>query len=127
MAELHAKYRTHESESWSPVVLDCSPTQIEIKTHAGRVLAIWGAQYIESLGFPVFDRQWLLRERRIADAQLLIENDEDYGAVREIASHLPHPRQRGLRQLWSSALISQQLAWIIAVALMVIIGWWAAG
>ncbi len=126
MAELHAKYRAHESEGWTPVLLDRRDAQIEIKTHAARVLAIWGAEYVEGLNFPVFDRQWLLRDRRIADAQLLIENDEDYGAVREMAPHLPHPRRRGLRQLWNSALIGGQLAWVIVVALLVITGWWFA-
>ncbi len=119
MAELHAKYRTHESEDWTPVLLDCRDAQIEIKTHTARVLAIWRAEYVEGLNFPVLDRQWLLRDRRIADAQLLIENDEDYGAVREVAPHLPHPRRRGLRQLWNSALISGGLAIIITMTLLV--------
>lgn len=121
MVEIHGKYRAHESESWLPVLVRGREAQLEIATHAGRILALWSASHLEGLNFPLLDRQWLLRDRRIANAQLLIENDQDYSAVRKAAPQLRDPRQRGFRQLGNAAFENRLL---VTAAILAFVGLW---
>lgn len=74
-----------------------------IHSLAGPPLARWSLDQLENRSVPVFGRDWVIGDRRLAGPSLVIENDRDYADLRAAGAALMPPRERIWRQLFFAA------------------------
>jgi hypothetical protein len=72
---------------------------LSMRTLTGAEIARWSLDQLENVSIPVMDRDWVIRDRRVADPALLLENDQDYAAVQSHASDLAPVSARTVRQV----------------------------
>jgi hypothetical protein len=71
---------------------------ISLCTLTGAEVARWSLDQLENVSIPVMDRDWAIRDRRVVDPVLLLENDQDYAAIQGRASDLAPVSARTVQQ-----------------------------
>jgi len=71
---------------------------LSLCTPAGSEIARWSLDQLENVSIPVLGRDWVLRDRRIGDPVLLLENDQDYAAIQSRTDDLAPVSARTVQQ-----------------------------
>lgn len=71
---------------------------LSLCTLTGSEIARWSLDQLENVSIPVLGRDWVIRDRRIGDPVLLLENDQDYAAIQSQADDLALVGARTVRQ-----------------------------
>jgi hypothetical protein len=109
---------------------------LHLHTLSDRVVAAWSLDHLENREIPIIGANWSVGDRRLPEASLMLENDEDYASLRRVSPRLKSTRARLWRQLSFSALHSGNRAgnpgfiWTGSTILIVLIvlGWqWLFG
>jgi hypothetical protein len=61
---------------------------LSLRTLTGREVARWSLDHLENVSIPVLGRDWVIRDRRLQEPLLRLENDQDYAAIQCVASDL---------------------------------------
>jgi hypothetical protein len=79
---------------------------LHLQTLSDRLVAAWSLNHLETREVPVVGSTWRVGDRRLPEASLVLENDEDYTALRHVSAGLCSTRARLWRQLGFAALHS---------------------
>jgi len=118
------------------VRLSADSRSLYLHTLSDRLVAAWPLDHLENREIPIVGANWSVGDRRLPEASLLLENDEDYSDLRRVSPRLKSTRARLRRQLSFSALHSGNrpgnpgFIWTGSTILMVVIvlGWhWLFG
>ena len=99
-------------------------------------MAAWSLDHLENREIPIIGGNWSIGDRRLPEAILLLESDEDYTDLRSLSPRLKSTRARLWRQLSFSALHSGNrpgnpgFIWIgLAIPIiLIVLGWhWLFG
>jgi hypothetical protein len=71
---------------------------LSLCTLTGSEIARWSLDQLENVSVPVLGRDWVIRDRRIGDPVLLLENDQDYAAIQSQTDDLALVGARTVRQ-----------------------------
>ena len=88
-------------------------------------IARWSLGHLKNRSIPIYDRLWVIGDRRMRDPTLTLENDEHYREIQRRASGLVAPGRRTWHQFLSAAgNPSGLLALIVLVVLALVMGLW---
>jgi hypothetical protein len=88
------------------VRLSADQRTLTLHTLSDRIVAAWALDHLENRKIPIIGASWSVGDRRLPEASLLLENDEDYSRLRRVAPRLKSTRARLWRQLSFSFLHS---------------------
>lgn len=90
-----------ETFTREPVRVRLSTDQRSLTLHtlSDRIVAAWALDHLENREIPIIGASWSVGDRRLPEASLLLENDEDYRRLRHVAPRLKSTRARLWRQL----------------------------
>ena len=121
-SEMQGWYHRNATSEPVRVRLSIDAAAVSLHTLSGRLVASWGPEFLETRATATIGERWTVGDRRLPEAFLVLENDEDYQAVRKVAFGLRPPRARLWEQLGTSAIESGNLTgWPVLLFLAVVI------
>jgi hypothetical protein len=90
--EIQGWYYRNKTSDAERVRLSFSGGSLTLHTLADRLVAAWALDHLENQEIPVIGASWSVGDRRLPEASLLLENDEDYGHLRRVAPRLKSRR-----------------------------------
>lgn len=117
----YLRNKTSEAER---VRLSFAEGSLVLHTLSDRVVANWSLDQLENREIAVLGERWSIGDRRVPEAYLELENDEDYSAVRKRSPQLRPMRARLWRQLGFAAIESgNRTGWpVLLVLLLIVLG-----
>jgi hypothetical protein len=117
------------------VRLSTDQRSLYLHTLSDRMVAAWSLDQLANREIPTIGANWPVGDRRLPEASLLLENDEDYTHLRRVSPRLKSTRTRLWRQLGSSAFHSGSrgnpgFIWTgpIILVILIVLGWrWLFG
>lgn len=76
---------------------------LSLCTLTGSEIARWSLDQLENVSVPVLGRDWVIRDRRVEEPVLLLENDQDYAAIQCQANDLAPVSARTAQQVTFAA------------------------
>lgn len=120
--EIQGWYHHDPSAEAVRVRLSIIDGTLALHTLSDRLIARWSPDELENRGIEIFAARWRIGDRRVPDAFLVLESDDDYRAVREVASRLRSVRAVFWRQLAFSAVEAGKAGdWLVVLLVMVAI------
>ena len=117
-SELQGWYYRDATSEAVRVRLSIEATAISLHTLSGRLIAGWGPEFLETRVIATMGKRWTVGDRRLPEAFLVVENDQDYQALRKVAVGLPPVQASFWKQLGLSAIESGNLTgWPVLVLL----------
>jgi hypothetical protein len=102
---------------------------LSLCTQKGTEIARWSLDRLESVSIPVIDRDWVIRDRWVPDPVLLLQNDQDYGAIESQADDLAPVSARTAQQAkFAASEASNLTGWpvlLLLIAVPVVIWLWS--
>lgn len=71
---------------------------LSLCTLTGSEIARWSLDQLENVSIPVLGRDWVIRDRRVEEPVLLLENEQEYAAIQCQASDLAPVSARTVQQ-----------------------------
>ena len=122
--ELQGWYHRNRTSDAERVRLSFVGDSLALHTLSERLVATWSLDHLENRDIQVLGDDWSIGDRRLPEPYLLLENDDDYRAVRAASTRLRPVRARLWRLLGLAAVESgNRRGWpvlllLIAVALL---------
>jgi hypothetical protein len=98
----------HRNATGEPVRVRLSTDEGSILLHtlSGRLVASWAPGRLETRSTDVIGERWTIGDKRLPEAFLVLESDEDYAAIRKVSARLWPTRARLWRLLGFAAVES---------------------
>ena len=119
--EVQGWYHRNATSEAVRVRLSIDAAMISLHTLSGRLVAGWGPEFLETRATATIGERWTVGDRRLPEAFLVLESDQDYDALRKVAVGLRPVRARLWQQLGVSAIESGNLTgWPVLVLLIAV-------
>jgi hypothetical protein len=95
---------------------------LSLRTLIGAEVARWSLDELENVSIPVLGRDWVIRDRRIGDPVLLLENDQDYAAIQSRTDDLAPLSARTVQQAKFAAGHAGSITGWPVIVLIILVG-----
>ncbi|HJT14947.1 MAG TPA: hypothetical protein VJ790_20145 [Dongiaceae bacterium] len=117
--ELQGWYYRNRTSDAERVRLSFVGDSLALHTLSERLVATWSLDQLENREFQILGDNWSIGDRRLPESYLVLENDDDYRALRGTASRLRPVRARLWRLLGIAAVESGNRAgWPVLLLLI---------
>lgn len=118
--EIQGWYHHDPSSDAVRVRLSIVEGTLALHTLSDRLIARWSLDQLENRGIAILAVRWRIGDRRVPDACLVLESDDDYRAVQEASSTLRPVRARFWRALAFSATEAGKVGdWLVVLMIMI--------
>lgn len=128
-SEMQGWYRADGGTAPLRVRLSIEDRSLCLHSLTGELVARWALARLENRGIPFWGRDWSIGDRDLPQPTVVVENDEDYAAIRNAAPGLRPLRSRTWRHvlLWPDAhgnlKAGPAFIWALLLAACVAAGW----
>jgi hypothetical protein len=95
---------------------------MSVCTLTGSEIARWSLNQLENVSIPVLGRDWVIRDRRVEEPVLLLENDQDYAAIQGQANDLAPVSARAVQQAKFAAGHAGSITGWPVIVLIILVG-----
>lgn len=117
--ELQGWYNPNNTSEAVRVRLLFEGGSVSLYTLSGRLIASWSLGRLQNRRIPTIGERWLVGDRDLPEASLMLESDRDYDAIRLRSTRLRPLRARLWRQLGFSFIESGNLTGLPVLLLIV--------
>jgi len=100
--ELQGWYYRDPSSEAVRVRLALTERSLHLHTLSDRLLASWSLDRLENRRIPLLGERWSIGDPHLPEASVVLESDDDYRQIREVAPKLRSERVR----LWNQLVFS---------------------
>ncbi|HJR22091.1 MAG TPA: hypothetical protein VJ822_10750 [Dongiaceae bacterium] len=119
--ELQGWYHRNRTSDAERVRLSFAGDSLALHTLSERLIATWSLEQLENREIAHLGERWSIGDRRLPESYLVLENDQDYRALRQSAPRLRPVRARVWRQLGFSAIESGKIpGWPVIVLILLV-------
>jgi hypothetical protein len=121
--EIQGWYFLHPASEPEHVRLSIDEHSLSLFAPSDRLIARWSLDQLENRGIAILSERWSIGDRRVPDAYLVLESDDDYRAVRKASAKLRPVRARLWRHLGIAIIETGDLGgWPVWLFLIIVAG-----